>query len=180
MAELWCHQSVSPAPGKDVKEEWGPGGQDGLERSLRPQQGNPSHSHANHVHFCLWFVAPSQGTGSDWTLEGPQGQGQRVGRRARRCPQCQRDLGPISASQGYPGLLHHDIAVAKHAILPRLAGEAARYNFKERQNQGWGYRQVSDAASRPRRRSEEEHQGTTASGRVVRAQGKRGCSEAFS
>lgn len=29
MAELWCHQSVYPAPGKDVKEEQGLGGQDG-------------------------------------------------------------------------------------------------------------------------------------------------------
>lgn len=49
MAELWCHKSVSPAPGKDVKEEWGPGGQGGLEWSLKPQQENPGHSHANRA-----------------------------------------------------------------------------------------------------------------------------------
>lgn len=29
MAELWYHRSISLAPGKDVKEEQGPGGQDG-------------------------------------------------------------------------------------------------------------------------------------------------------
>lgn len=66
MAEFWCHKSVSPAPGKDIKER-GPGGQDGLERSLRPQQGNPGYSHTNHVRFCLWFVAPSQGSSSGGT-----------------------------------------------------------------------------------------------------------------
>lgn len=95
-------------------------------------------------------------------------------------PQCQRDLGTISSSQGCPGLSHHDIAVAKHAILPGLAGGAARYHFKERQQQVWGYRGVSDAVSGLKRRSEEEHWGATALGRVVRAQSKRGYSEGFS
>lgn len=38
-------------------------------------------------------------------------------------PQCQGDLGLISASQGCLGLSHHDIAVAKHAILPHLTGK---------------------------------------------------------
>lgn len=86
----------------------------------------------------------------------------------------------LGAHLSYLGLSYRDIAVAKHAILPRLAGGADRYNFKERQSQGWGYRQVSNAVSRQRRRSEEEHQSTTAVGRVVHAQGKRGCSKGFS
>lgn len=85
----------------------------------------------------------------------------------------------LGACLSLPGLSHHDIAIAKHVILPGLAGGAARYNFKERQSQGWGYRRVSDAVSGPRR-NEEEHQGATALGRVVCAQGKRGCSEGFS
>lgn len=63
MSELWFYQRVSPAPGKGIKGEQGLGGQDWLEkRSPRPQQGNSGHSHVDHVHFCLWFVALSRGT----------------------------------------------------------------------------------------------------------------------
>lgn len=77
MAELWYHQSVSPAPGKDVKEERGSGGQDGLEKSLRPQQGKPSRSHANRACFALglllhpkeWAVAGHLGDGRDTDKE---------------------------------------------------------------------------------------------------------------
>lgn len=138
MSECWCHRSVSPAPGKGVKGEQGLGGQDRLEesqtsaRKLRPQ---PCGSCA-----LLSLVCCSTPRNHQWQVLGDHRDRDKELRRDWEGDVTQgwRDLGPISASQGCLGLPLHDIAIARHEIVPKLCWRGSWIQFPGEAKPGLG------------------------------------------
>lgn len=112
MSELWCHQSVSPEPGKGLKGQQVHGGQDVLEESQTSARKLWSQSCALLSLVCFSILRNHQ-----WqVLGGPQGQSTKDG-VGRRCHPMPEGLG---AHLSFLGLPFHGPATTRHEIVPAL------------------------------------------------------------
>lgn len=111
---LWCHQRVSPAPGKGQQ---GHGGQDTLEESHISFLSKETLATARWIMYTSvlgLFLHPKEPSVAGAT--GPQGQRAKEG-VGRRCHPVPEGLGAHLSCLGLPS---HGIATARHEIVPAL------------------------------------------------------------